>query len=156
MRGSPFGDQPANVNLALTKAKQNLTTARHCGGPGVNLLRCESPMYLRSLLPAGTAAALLLALPGPARSGGLGLEFLHGKVLISGHVCMADHTHTGKGGAADPVSAQRQAIKDWSEFTAFEYGDAWGHYGIAGHKQVRCGQLRGAWMCEVEAVPCRL
>ena len=111
-------------------------------------------MVLRILLTV-SASVLLLASPMPSSQAG-GLEFLHGKVLINGHTCMQDHTHTGKGGDAIQSLAVAKAARDWSDFTAFEYGAAWGNFAIAGSKSMQCGQLRDAWMCEVVAVPCRM
>ena len=108
---------------------------------------------LRVLLTASTAV-ILLASPAPTQAGGL--EFLHDKVLIGGHVCMKDHTHTGRGGDHHQAVAMTKAARDWSDFTALEYGAAWGHFGIAANKQMQCGQLRATWMCQVEAVPCRM
>ena len=110
-------------------------------------------MVLR-LLSTASSAVLLLSSPMPAQAGGL--EFLHGKVLIGGHVCMKDHTHTGKGGDAYQATALSKAARDWSDFTALEYGAAWGNFAVAANKSMKCGQLRDAWMCEVEAVPCRM
>ena len=114
-------------------------------------------MVLRMLATAASAA-LLLSSPMPttpaARAGGL--EFLHGKVLIGGHVCMKDHTHTGKGGDASQATAMSKAARDWSDFTALEYGAAWGNFAVSANKSMKCGQLRDAWLCEVEAVPCRM
>ena len=110
-------------------------------------------MILRILLTASTSV-LLLASPMPTQAAGL--EFLHDKVLIGGHTCMKDHAHTGKGGDATQAAALSKAARDWSEFTAFEYGPAWGNFAIAGTKSMSCGQLRDAWMCEVIATPCRM
>jgi hypothetical protein len=109
-------------------------------------------MLMRILLTASTSV-LLLASPVPSQAGNL--EFLHDKVLIGGHTCMRDHTHTGKGGDAHQSIAMSKAVRDWSEFTALEYGAGWGNYGIAANKSMSCGQLREAWMCETTAVPCR-
>lgn len=106
------------------------------------------------LFVTASAAVFLLSSPMPSQAGRL--EFLHDKVLIGGHVCMKDHTHLGKGGDAHQPTAMSKAARDWSEFTAFEYGDAWGNFAIAGNKSMSCGQFRDAWMCEVEAVPCRM
>ena len=111
-------------------------------------------MVIRILLTVSTSV-LLLASPMPSCQAG-GLEFLHGKVLIGGHSCMKDHTHTGKGGDADQATAMSKATRDWTEFTALEYGAAWGNYGIAANKTMSCGMLRDAWMCETVAVPCRM
>ena len=114
-------------------------------------------MDLRILLTVSTSA-LLLASPMPSQAPAIagGLEFLHGKVLINGHTCMQDHSHSGKGGDAFQAHAMTKAARDWSDFTALEYGPAWGNFSIAANKQMKCGQLRDAWICEVEAVPCRL
>jgi hypothetical protein len=111
-------------------------------------------MIMRILLTVSTSV-LLLASPMPTTHAG-GLEFLHDKVRIGGHTCMKDHTHTGKGGDAHQHAAMSKAARDWSDFTALEYGAAWGHYAIAANKAMSCGQLRDAWMCQVEAVPCRM
>ena len=111
-------------------------------------------MVLRMLATAASAG-LLLSSPPPTTAQAGGLEFLHGKVLIGGHVCMKDHTHTGKGGDADQATAMAKSARDWSDFTTLEYGAAWGNFAIAANKSMKCGQLRDAWMCEVEAVPCR-
>ena len=118
-------------------------------------------MFPRVLITASTAILLLaspmpppLAITGQALAGGL--EFLHDKVRIGGHVCMKDHVHTGKGGDAQQSTAMATAARDWSEFTALEYGPAWGNFGIAAQKHMSCGQLREAWMCEVVATPCRM
>ena len=111
-------------------------------------------MILRILLTVSTSV-LLLSSPMPAQAGG-SLEFLHGKVRINGHTCMQDHTHTGKGGDAHQQIAMAKAAKDWSEFTALEYGAAWGNFSIAANKSMKCGLLRDAWMCEAEAVPCKM
>ena len=120
-------------------------------------------MFHRVLITASTAILLLaspmpaplpLATTTPAHAGSL--EFLHDKVRIGGHVCMKDHTHTGKGGDALQGLAMAKAARDWSEFTALEYGAAWGNFGIAADKNMLCGPLREAWMCEVIATPCRL
>lgn len=110
-------------------------------------------MVLR-LMATASAAVLLLSSPMPTQAGRL--EFLHDKVLIGGHVCMKDHTHLGKGGDANQAIALTKAARDWSDFTAFEYGEAWGNFAIAANKSMSCGQLRDAWMCEVVAVPCRM
>ena len=65
-------------------------------------------MVLR-LLATVASAVLLLSSPLPTTAQAGGLEFLHGKVLIGGHVCMKDHTHTGKGGDAYQAIAMTKA-----------------------------------------------
>jgi hypothetical protein len=104
-------------------------------------------------LKAALAASLLLVLVPNARA--QGLAFLHDKVMINGRTCMKDHTHHGKGVHADRKTAQADAVKNWSSFTALEYGDAWGHYMHAAHKRQVCNFDTGAWTCNVEATPCK-
>lgn len=114
-------------------------------------------MVLRMLATAATAVLLLASpLPVPTNAVAGGLEFLHGKVLIGGYTCMKDHTHTGKGGDLDRGVAMHKAMRDWSEFTGFEYGAAWGNYSIAAEKTMQCGMLRDTWLCETVAVPCKM
>jgi hypothetical protein len=114
-------------------------------------------MVLRLFLTVSSAVLLMSSpMTNSATAQAGGLEFLHDKVLIGGHVCMKDHTHTGKGGDAHHSIAVSKAARDWSEFTALEYGAAWANFGIAAGKSMSCGQLRDAWMCEIVAVPCRM
>lgn len=114
-------------------------------------------MIPRILITASTAV-LLLSSPMPSQAPAIagGLDFLHEKVLIGGHLCMKDHSHLGKGGDLLQSNAMAKAARDWSEFTALEYGPAWNNFAIAAQKQMSCGQLRGTWMCEVNAWPCRM
>jgi hypothetical protein len=108
-------------------------------------------------LPAALAAVALLslspAIPAPARASGL--EGLHDKVRIGGLTCMKDHTHRGVGSHAVMARAQTEALHDWSTFTAWEYGPAWGHFGLAHGKTMGCEHSHGAYLCKVEATPCR-
>ena len=110
-------------------------------------------MIIRVMLTASTAV-MLLASPMPTQAGSL--EFLHDKVRINGFTCMKDHSHSGKGGAADQATALRKAARDWSDFTSLEYGAAWGNFAIAADKSAKCGPLRESWTCEIDAVPCRM
>lgn len=110
-------------------------------------------MVSRVLLTVSASILLLSSPIVPSEAGGL--EFLHDKVLINGHTCMSGHTHTGKGGGASQTEAMVKASRDWVDFTSLEYGAAWGSFALAANKDMRCGMLRDAWMCQVEAVPCR-
>jgi hypothetical protein len=69
---------------------------------------------------------------------------------------MADHFHYGSStGRRSKKAATAAAINSWSEFTAFEYGSAWGSFKRARSKSIRCSKSPEGWGCNVEAVPCR-
>jgi hypothetical protein len=101
----------------------------------------------------GIAAA---AVVGAGGANAQGLEFLHSQRTEGARVCFNDHFHTGtSGGHASKQEAERAAISSWSGFTAWEYGDRWGSWRLAGSKSVNCANPTGSWGCQVEARPCR-
>jgi hypothetical protein len=72
-----------------------------------------------------------------------------------GRVCQAGHFHYGSSaGQRSKKGARAKAIADWSEFTAFEYGNAWARFKHAGSRRVQCAENAAGWGCSVEAVPC--
>ena len=87
---------------------------------------------------------------------GEGMAGMHAKKHVGGKVCFARHTHTG---SADRLpsqrAAKRAAIKDWSSFTAWEYGRSWASWRAAWGKDTSCEQWKGRWSCVVTAYPCR-
>lgn len=95
------------------------------------------------LLSAGTASAQ-------------GLEFLHTQRQEGARICFADHFHSGSSsGHATRPAAEQAAISNWAGFTAWEYGDRWGNWRIAGSKAINCSGGPGSWGCQLEARPCR-
>lgn len=69
---------------------------------------------------------------------------------------MADHFHySSSGGQSTRAAAEKEAIGSWSSFTAWEYGNQWGSWRIAGSRKASCSNLNGTWGCQVEARPCR-
>jgi hypothetical protein len=99
--------------------------------------------------------AALLATMGMAQADDeTGIAGIHDWIKVGRKTCMADHFHSGDGHAATRAQAARQAIESWTDFTAWEYGTAWGHYGLAASKKMTCDQS-GSWSCFVEARPCR-
>lgn len=83
-----------------------------------------------------------------------GIAGIHSWVKMGRKTCLADHFHTGNGTGATRTQAERQAIQSWVDFTAWEYGSAWGRYTIAASKKMSCEQS-GGWSCFLEARPCR-
>lgn len=104
------------------------------------------------ILAAVAAAGVLATVAAHAQ----GLEDLHSQRAEGGRWCMSDHFHTGSSSGQDSKqAAERSAIESWSSFTAWEYGNHWGSWRIAGSKSLRCGNPSGSWGCQAEARPCR-
>ena len=106
-------------------------------------------MYPRSLVSGvlfgitSVAALMLLVMPADA-------------ARRKGRSCMDDHFHYGSSsGKRSKKIARTHAIASWSEFTAFEYGNAWAIFRRARSRSVRCSENETGWGCKVEAVPCR-
>jgi hypothetical protein len=113
-----------------------------------------------------SAAALVLALVADqvvaqsaqsAKWQETGIAGIHAWVKVGRKTCMADHFHDGSGAGPTRALAQRAAIRAWTEFTAWEYGNAWGRYAIAVGKKATCTweDESRRWRCAVEARPCR-
>lgn len=69
---------------------------------------------------------------------------------------MSDHFHHGSSkGQKSRKLAEDEAIRSWASFTAFEYGETWANFKIAGSKQMNCGPEGGAWGCTTSARPCK-
>jgi hypothetical protein len=84
-----------------------------------------------------------------------GLEDLHEKRREGNRICMTDHFHDGYGQASKRGGAEAAAILHWRQFTAGEYGLAWGSYLAAASKSMKCTQSDSGWSCHVTARPCR-
>ena len=91
----------------------------------------------------------------PAAAQGMGLEGLHDKRQEGGRICMADHFHDSSGNGKTRKAAEMDAARAWSEFTGWEYGDAWGSFSNAASKSMQCGDAGGSWNCQATARPCR-
>lgn len=108
---------------------------------------------MRFVFPA-LAVACLLALsaqPGQAQD----LSSLHAKVRVGGKLCFADHSHAGNSsGQRTRKAAELEAIRNWQDFTAWEYGRAWGNYSLAVAKSMSCSG-GASWSCSLDARPCR-
>ena len=111
---------------------------------------------LSAALAAAVTALAAPALMQSASAGTEGLASLHTWERIGGRTCMAGHNHYGQGSHASQSGAQVAAARDWSEFTALEYGPEWGDFRLAAAKHMKCGPARsGEWICNIEARPCR-
>jgi hypothetical protein len=114
---------------------------------------------MRRLLSSAAALSLALAAGGAVAQSSndeTGIAGIHTWVKLGRKTCMADHFHDGIGTGPTRTQAERAAIRSWAEFTAWEYGGAWGRYSIAASRKATCSREEGGWRCEVEARPCRL
>jgi hypothetical protein len=97
----------------------------------------------------------LFVLCGPAAAEETGVASIHPWVRMGHRTCLEGHFHDGSGSGPTRGLAQREAIRAWINFTAWEYGSSWGSYGLAVHKRMGCSGGRGNWYCSTEAIPCR-
>lgn len=101
------------------------------------------------------AAALLIStflLSGTALAISRGVKQPDG--MICRDLLKEPHHHYGKGHGHSRAAALAGAVKRWSRFTVFEYGHAWGDWGIARRKSVDCRHHR-LWWCDIKAQPCK-
>lgn len=105
------------------------------------------------------AAAGVVSLTAGAhavRADDTGLASMHEWKRVGRLTCYAEHTHYGSSvGHRDKKSATAAAIKDWAEFTAWEYGTVWANFNKATAKKIACAQSPSGWGCDIEARPCR-
>ena len=108
----------------------------------------------KSILALSLAPLAVIAfLPAPTSAGVL--DGLHTKIQLGSKVCFSDHTHTGSSSGQTKGQAVQAAVKDWSDFTAVEYGKEWGAFSLAWAKSISCEPSWGKWSCHIEAKPCR-
>lgn len=100
-------------------------------------------------------AAIALATDAGAQQDSAMVD-LHDLRREGGRICMSDHFHNGSSsGQPSRKAAEAAAIRDWAEFTAWEYGVHWGNYRLAGSKRMGCKQDGGTWSCDLEARACK-
>lgn len=104
---------------------------------------------------AGAGVAVLIGSMVAAQAQEAGLAGLHAWVRAGSKTCMADHFHDGSGTGRSKAQAEAAAIRAWVDFTAWEYGSAWGRYSMAVSKSMRCANSDGGVKCDVQARPCR-
>lgn len=92
---------------------------------------------------------------GPAAAAEEGLITIHELVRVGNKICTRDHFHSGSSyGQPSRQAAIAAAGRDWSGFTAWEYGAQWGSFALSETKRISCNQASG-WSCTVDARPCR-
>jgi hypothetical protein len=71
-------------------------------------------------------------------------------------ICMVGHSHNGSSyGLRSRNQAEAVALRNWSEFTALEYGGHWGSPSLANSKTMKCGLGASGWNCDFDATPCK-
>ena len=110
--------------------------------------------------PPAIIIAALTALVAPtqissAHADDTGFAASHTLRRENGKKCFADHFHSGSGDGATKPAAKVTAAKSWAEFTAFEYGTDWAHFGRATGVSVRYTKLDKGWSATIDARPCR-
>jgi len=110
--------------------------------------KCVASAFALAFLAIGADKAA-------AQGSETGVASIHQWVKAGRKTCMLDHFHDGSGTGANRRQAEQAAISAWAEFTAWEYGDAWGRYSLAASKSMNCSQGSGSWSCSLQARPCR-
>lgn len=105
------------------------------------------------VLPAILAGGLAAGLAAPVSA--QGLVDIHEQRAEGGRWCVVGHTHSAVGSGTTKALAEREAIGNWSGFTAWEYGNEWGSWRIAASRTVVCSGSAGSVSCSIEARPCR-
>lgn len=112
---------------------------------------------MKRVIGAVAAAGVVMSLSGGTASAQAlaALLEMHSKRIEGGRLCLTDHFHYGNSsGQSTRAAAEREAIASWSSFTAWEYGNEWGSWRLAGSKAASCSSSGGSWSCQVEARPC--
>lgn len=112
--------------------------------------------FKHTLLVAAAFAVSITTLPAPISADETGMASMHEWVRVGRKVCYKDHTHYGSSsGHRSKRAALRAAIKEWQEFTAFEYGTSWAYFRRANAKRNSCNREASGWYCSVQARPCK-
>lgn len=110
-----------------------------------------------TLAKAALGTVLCLAGHGIATADDTGFITIHDLRREGRFYCTASHEHVGTGTAQRTKKrAVRSAARDWSGFTAWEYGTDWARWSYARGKTVSCNGPRGSIVCTVSARPCKL
>jgi hypothetical protein len=104
------------------------------------------------------AAAAVFACAAPALADETGVAVIHAQQREHGRTCFVDHFHYGSSsGLPSKKAALAVGIKSWADFTDFEYGSDWAHWGRASSKSAKCTEdgPHGTWSCDISGRPCR-
>lgn len=113
--------------------------------------------FQRTVVLLAAFAAGFCAFSYSASADETGFATIHPWKKVGRKTCFSDgHLHYGNSdGHRSKKRAMRAAIKDWQEFTAFEYGTDWAYFKNAIAKTRGCSNGSGSWGCSVEGTPCK-
>jgi hypothetical protein len=111
---------------------------------------------MKGVIVGGGLAMLALSAVahGVAAQDGMGLAGIHAWVKVAGKTCMADHFHDGQGSGPTKAQAEAAAVRAWTDFTAWEYGQRWARWQLSASKLGSCSGSRGNISCKVSSRPC--
>jgi hypothetical protein len=110
----------------------------------------------RAFLIFAAAAAGISVYALAASADDSGMAGIHDWKRVGSKTCFSDHRHVGNSsGFRSQRQALSAAIKDWQEFTAFEYGTDWAYFHRANARLKSCSKDTSGWGCTVEATPCK-
>jgi len=104
-------------------------------------------------------AALILSMgivpTSYAANGGSSFTAPHSWRIERNKICFDEHSHAGGAEGKTKRAAHKAAIREWIDFTAWEYGSVWGSYKRASGKKVEYTKAKVGWFARVYARPCR-
>ncbi len=110
---------------------------------------------MRRLLSALLIAGLSVTAAPPATAQQSSYSAPHSARIVGRKLCFDNHTHVGGAPGRTKRIAHKKAIREWIEFTAWEYGTAWASYRRSVKKTVTYIKQEVGWMARVESLPCR-
>jgi len=154
---------PLRVQILERKGRQTYLALRESakyplGVDSLDLSSEKVTMTGFNWVRSAFAAAALIAIAAPASADDTGVAAIHDQRREGGRLCFVDHYHYGSSaGKSSKAAALSAAVVSWSDFTDFEYGSDWAHWGLSSSKSVKCSRegIRGPWGCDVSARPCR-
>lgn len=113
-------------------------------------------MLTRPGAALGAGFLLLAAGTLPATADNTGLEKVHQLKREGDKLCMVGHFHYGQADSdKSKDAAERQAIVNWANFVALEYGTDWWSWKLAADRSTKCVRNNTGYLCSVEGRPCR-
>lgn len=96
--------------------------------------------------------------PASARSGSAdtGLSVIHIQERVGNRICYSYHLHHSAGTGPTKRAALKAAVKRWNDFTAWEYGNAWGRFSRAVGRTSHCQRRADrSYYCSIKGRACR-
>ena len=111
---------------------------------------------MRRDLTAALILSLSIVTVSHAFANETGMASAHSWRSKGNKTCFEDHAHTGGADGRTKNAAKKAAIREWREFTAWEYGSNWAIYRRASGMTVSYTKAEVGWSARVEARACRI